>query len=135
MAEKPRIDKATGTKTVGHEWDGIEELDTPMPRWWLYMLYATIIWGVVYVILYPAWPLIDRATAGVLGWSSRDELRQDLAAEHLPGAVAALGAHAVLLDAQRVHGEEERPAAVGEGVRIPQAGAPDRLRICRRRQP
>ncbi len=81
MADKPRIDEATGTRTVGHEWDGIEELDTPMPRWWLYMLYATIVWGIVYVILYPAWPLIDRATAGVLGWSSRDELRQDLAAE------------------------------------------------------
>jgi cytochrome c oxidase cbb3-type subunit 3 len=81
MADKPRIDKATGTKTVGHEWDGIEELDTPMPRWWLWMLYATIIWGVAYTILYPAWPLIDKATAGVLGWSSRDELRQDMAAE------------------------------------------------------
>jgi len=83
MADKPRIDEATGTKTVGHEWDGIEELDTPMPRWWLYALYATIVWGIVYVVLYPAWPLVDRATAGVLGWSSRDELRQDLAAEQL----------------------------------------------------
>lgn len=81
MADKPRIDEATGTRTVGHEWDGIEELDTPMPRWWLWTLYATIAWGIVYTILYPAWPLVSQATSGVLGWSSRDELRQDLAAE------------------------------------------------------
>lgn len=81
MADNPRIDEATGTKTVGHEWDGIEELDTPMPRWWLYALYATIIWGVAYTIMYPAWPLIDRATAGVFNWSSRGELEKELATE------------------------------------------------------
>ena len=78
MADKRRIDSATGTETVGHEWDGIEELDTPMPRWWLWALYATIVWGVVYTILYPAWPLVDRATAGLLGWSSRATLEQEL---------------------------------------------------------
>ena len=58
MANKPetgqRIDEATGTQTVGHEWDGIEELDTPMPRWWLWCLYISIIWGIGYVIAYPA---------------------------------------------------------------------------------
>ncbi len=81
MADKKRIDAATGTETVGHEWDGIEELDTPMPRWWLWALYATIVWGIIYSILYPAWPMIDRATAGVLGWSSRGVLEQELSAE------------------------------------------------------
>ena len=77
MANK-RIDEPTGTETVGHEWDGIEELDTPMPRWWLWTLYLTIIWGVVYVILYPAWPLVNKATEGVLGWSSRGELAEEM---------------------------------------------------------
>lgn len=80
MAE-PRIDKVTGTSTVGHEWDGIEELDTPMPRWWLYILYATIIFAIGYCIAYPAWPLINRATSGILGWSSTGQLQQELAAE------------------------------------------------------
>ncbi|MFC4254373.1 cytochrome-c oxidase, cbb3-type subunit III [Altererythrobacter xixiisoli] len=80
MANK-RIDEATGTETVGHEWDGIEELDTPMPRWWLWTFYATIFWALVYVILYPAWPLIEKGTEGVLGWTSRGELAQDLALE------------------------------------------------------
>ena len=80
MAEK-RIDAPTGTETMGHEWDGIEELNTPLPRWWLWALYISIAWGVVYVILYPAWPLLDRATAGTLGWSSTGQLEQELAAE------------------------------------------------------
>ena len=73
-----RIDEATGTSTVGHEWDGIEELDTPMPRWWLWSLYATIVWGIAYVILYPAWPMVHGATEGVLGWSSRGQLEQEM---------------------------------------------------------
>lgn len=81
MAEKKRIDKPTGTETVGHEWDGIEELNTPLPRWWLWTLYATIIWGIAYTVAFPAWPMIREATAGVMGWSSRGQLEQELAAD------------------------------------------------------
>lgn len=80
MADK-RIDEPTGTETVGHEWDGIEELDTPMPRWWLWTLYATIIWGLGYTVFYPAWPMIEKATEGTLGWSSRNDLDAEMAAE------------------------------------------------------
>jgi cytochrome c oxidase cbb3-type subunit 3 len=79
--DKKRIDQPTGTETVGHEWDGIEELNTPLPRWWLWTLYATIIWGIAYTIAYPAWPLVSEATAGVLNWSSRAQLEQQLADE------------------------------------------------------
>ena len=79
MADDKRIDDATGTRFVGHEWDGIEELDTPMPRWWLWTFYATIVWGLAYVVLYPAWPMIDSATKGVLGWSSRGDLAKEMA--------------------------------------------------------
>ena len=82
MAENKRIDAPTGTQTVGHEWDGIEELDTPMPRWWLWTLYATIIWAAVYVVLYPAWPMIERATGGTLGWTSRGQLEEQVAARN-----------------------------------------------------
>lgn len=81
MAEPDRIDAATGTGFVGHEWDGIEELDTPMPRWWLWTFYATILWSAVYVVLYPAWPLVERATAGTLGWDSRTEFSAEMARE------------------------------------------------------
>jgi len=82
-SESHRVDEPTGTEFVGHEWDGIEELDTPMPRWWVWCFYLTIVWGIVYVVLYPAWPMIERGTEGVLGWSSRGELAQDIAAADL----------------------------------------------------
>ena len=92
-----RIDEPTGTHTVGHEWDGIEELDTPMPRWWVISYYLTIAWAVVYVILYPAWPLIDGATKGVLGWSSRGELEKEIQGELAKRApiMSAIGSIAV----------------------------------------
>jgi cytochrome c oxidase cbb3-type subunit 3 len=80
MANK-RIDQATRTETVGHEWDGIEELDTPMPRWWLWTFYATIVFSLVYVVLYPAWPLVEKGTEGVLGWTSRGQLAEETARE------------------------------------------------------
>ena len=80
MADRKRIDEATGTSTVGHEWDGIEELDTPMPRWWLWTFYASIVWAAAYVVLYPAWPMLNSATLGVLGWTSRGELEQQMQA-------------------------------------------------------
>jgi len=79
MADNKRIDEPTGTETVGHEWDGIEELNTPLPRWWLWTLYATIVWSVGFLILYPAWPLLTRATEGVLGWTSRGQYEQEMA--------------------------------------------------------
>jgi cytochrome c oxidase cbb3-type subunit 3 len=78
---KSKIDEPTGTPTMGHEWDGIEELDTPLPRWWLWTFYACILFAIGYVIAYPAWPLIDSATTGVLGWSSRGDLAHELAAQ------------------------------------------------------
>jgi cytochrome c oxidase cbb3-type subunit 3 len=60
--------------TTGHTWDGIQEYDNPMPRWWVWVFYATIIFGVGYSIAYPAWPLIKSATPGLLGYSTRGEL-------------------------------------------------------------
>lgn len=72
------IDGPTGQVTTGHEWDGIKELDTPMPRWWLWTFYATVVWGVGYAVAYPAWPLLSDATRGVLGWSSRGAVAEQL---------------------------------------------------------
>lgn len=80
MADK-RIDAATGTGLVGHEWDGIEELDTPMPRWWLIVLFGTIVFAIIYSILYPAWPGVNAATKGTLGWTSLNEFHHEMAAD------------------------------------------------------
>lgn len=79
MSDK-HIDEVTGVVTTGHEWDGIRELDNPMPRWWLWTFYATIVWALAYTIAYPAWPLVSSATSGMLGWSSRGDLRAELGA-------------------------------------------------------
>jgi cytochrome c oxidase cbb3-type subunit 3 len=76
--ENKRIDEPTGTETVGHEWDGIEELNTPLPRWWLWTFYLTVLFSIGYVIAYPAWPLLEKGTEGVLGWTSRGQLAEEL---------------------------------------------------------
>ncbi|THD72058.1 cytochrome-c oxidase, cbb3-type subunit III [Thalassobius vesicularis] len=78
MAKKPNQTKDVGT--TGHEWDGIEELNTPLPRWWLWTFYACIVWGVIYTIAYPAWPLVNGATAGFLGWSTRGDVAAEISA-------------------------------------------------------
>ncbi|WP_372422346.1 cytochrome-c oxidase, cbb3-type subunit III [Salinarimonas chemoclinalis] len=75
---KQNIDKVTGVSTTGHEWDGITELNNPLPRWWLYIFYATIAWSFLYVLLYPAIPLVNSATGGILGWNSRSAVVGDL---------------------------------------------------------
>lgn len=68
------IDTVSGTATTGHVWDGIKELNTPLPRWWLWTFYLTILWSVGYWIVYPAWPLIASHTTGMIGYSSRAEV-------------------------------------------------------------
>ncbi|WP_028002373.1 cytochrome-c oxidase, cbb3-type subunit III [Sinorhizobium arboris] len=80
MADKHKhVDDISGVETTGHEWDGIRELNNPMPRWWVYTFYATIIWAVGYAIAYPSWPMLTEATKGVLGYSSRAEVSAELA--------------------------------------------------------
>jgi cytochrome c oxidase cbb3-type subunit 3 len=77
--EHKEIDKLTGTATTGHEWDGIHELNTPLPRWWLWTFYACIVWAVGYWVVYPAWPLFTNSTQGVLGWHTRSAVVEDVA--------------------------------------------------------
>ena len=77
MTER-ETDAASGTETTGHEWDGIKELDTPLPRWWLWLFYATIVWAVGYWVVYPAWPLLSNSTQGAFGWHSRAAIVTDL---------------------------------------------------------
>jgi len=77
--QPPQIDAETGTATTGHDWDGLQELNTPLPRWWLWVFYATILWSVGYWLVYPAWPLVASYTTGAFGWQSRQAVVDDLA--------------------------------------------------------
>jgi cytochrome c oxidase cbb3-type subunit III len=78
MAGNPEVDPHTGVSTTGHEWDGIQELNTPLPRWWLWVFYVCILWSVGYWVIYPTWPLVSGYTKGVLGWSQRASVMTDV---------------------------------------------------------
>jgi cytochrome c oxidase cbb3-type subunit 3 len=99
---KAPVDPHTGKTTTGHEWDGIAELNTPLPRWWLWTFYATIVWAFGYWIVYPAWPLLFGATSGVIGWHSRSAVEQDVAGlQTLRAPMTAKLAAASLLDIEK----------------------------------
>lgn len=72
MAKHVETDALSGVETTGHEWDGLKELNNPLPKWWLYVFYACIAWSLVYFVFYPAWPLGGTYTKGVLGYSQRE---------------------------------------------------------------
>lgn len=77
---KPSIKHKGDPETTGHVWDGIEEFNNPLPRWWLWVLYLCIIWAIGYSVAYPAWPGIKAATPGLLGWSTRADVAEEIAA-------------------------------------------------------
>ena len=80
--EHKEVDALTGTATTGHSWDGIRELNTPLPRWWLWSFYLTIVWAIGYWVVYPAWPMVTDATKGLFGYNSRAAIVEDIAALH-----------------------------------------------------
>lgn len=73
---KNPIPKADQTKSTGHVWDeNIQELNMPLPRWWLYMFYITIVFSLVYLVLYPGLGTYR----GVLGWSANSQYEDEMA--------------------------------------------------------
>ena len=81
---KRELDEMTGTETTGHEWDGIRELDTPMPRWWLLTFYVCIAWSVYSWVIYPAWPTFSGegergGTVGTASWTQYTQLEESQA--------------------------------------------------------
>jgi len=80
MPTKIEKDSVTGTQTTGHEWDGIKELDTPMPKWWVYTFMACIGVAVVMFVLYPGIPYGPGYFHGLLGYSGRVTVDKEVAA-------------------------------------------------------
>ena len=78
MSKKP-VQKGNQVETTGHSWDGIEEYNNPLPKWWVYIFYACIVWGIGYSIAYPAWPGLKDSTAGLIGFSTRGNVAADIA--------------------------------------------------------
>jgi cytochrome c oxidase cbb3-type subunit 3 len=79
MPTKVEKDSFSGVDTTGHEWDGIQELNNPLPKWWLYVFYVCVVFSVVYWVLYPAIPLGKTHTAGILGYAQRETVVADIA--------------------------------------------------------
>jgi cytochrome c oxidase cbb3-type subunit III len=86
-----QIDHVSGQTTTGHEWDGIRELNTPLPRWWLYTFYLCIAFAVAYWIAFPSWPFFKTYMPGVLGYTNRTQVATDLAQARADRAVHAAG--------------------------------------------
>ncbi|MFV0513584.1 MAG: cytochrome-c oxidase, cbb3-type subunit III [Jhaorihella sp.] len=104
MSKKPELHK-DDPETTGHEWDGIQEFNNPLPRWWLWTFYVTIFWAVAYSIAYPAWPMVNGATAGLLGWSTRANVAADIAAAE--EANAAINTRLAEVELTEITGDPE----------------------------
>lgn len=73
---KKDIDEFSGVETTGHSWDGLKELNNPLPRWWVWVFVVTIIWSVWYFVVYPSWPVPGGATEGTSGYTQYKELAE-----------------------------------------------------------
>ena len=94
MSESEKeVDALSGVETTGHVWDGIKELNNPLPRWWLYIWYGTIFWAVLYMIAMPALPSLPglggRNTPGILGMSDRHAVEESVASLHAERSAAS----------------------------------------------
>ncbi len=104
MAGEKETDALTGTETTGHEWDGIKELNTPLPRWWVWVFLATIVWAIGYWVAMPAWPLIGDYTHGILGHSNRAKV-----AERIEAAKAAQSRYLERIEARSLQDIRDDP--------------------------
>ena len=116
MAER-ETDDHSGVETTGHEWDGIKELDSPLPRWWLWTWYASILAAIVYWVLMPAWPGISGYSRGILGQSDRVALAHELTElQTLRGAGAVRLKSASLEEIERDPDLQAYALQVGQSV-------------------
>lgn len=105
MCAKQVSKKPGEVETTGHEWDGIEELNNPLPRWWLWTFYACIIWAIAYSVAYPAWPMLTKATPGILGHSTRADVAAEI--KRFDDANAAIKAKLVDADLTAIAADPE----------------------------
>jgi len=117
MSGNREIDQLSGVDTTGHEWDGIKELNNPLPRWWLWTLYLTIIFAIGYMVVYPAIPGLTTNTKGIWGWGSRADLRNQMTAveqgrQAMNDKIAAMDINAIMAD------PEARTYAISAGASL-----------------
>lgn len=111
---KKEVDALSGVETTGHEWDGLRELNNPLPKWWLYVFYACIVWAIGYWVVYPSWPLLSSYTTGVMGNSQRADAlaaleagkaaRAELGTKLIDASLADISSTPALLDFAMANG-------------------------------
>lgn len=104
-------------QTTGHSWDGIEEFNNPLPRWWVWTLYLTIVWAIVYTILYPAWPLLTGHTQGIYGPQERAAVEAEI--KRFDAANSPIKAKLVAADLAAIPADDElKTFAVSAGASV-----------------
>ena len=98
ITDPVQVDKISGQTTTGHEWDGIRELNTPLPRWWLWLFYLTIAFSFGYWIVYPSWPLASTYLPGLFGYTNRTQVALDVAAGQAARMQMAAGLEKATVD-------------------------------------
>jgi cytochrome c oxidase cbb3-type subunit 3 len=102
---RPRTGESAKGEVTGHVWDeDLKEYNNPLPRWWLYLFYLTIVFGLLYLLLYPG---VGRF-GGVLGWSQDKQYARELQAakvqyEPLFEEYAKQGLPALIRDPRALH--------------------------------
>jgi len=124
MSDRERDDHS-GIETTGHEWDGIKELDTPLPRWWLWVFYGCVLWAIGYWVVMPAWPGISGYTHGMIGHSDRANLDRQLSELR-----ALRGAQALQLKDASVEDIEKTPALQQYAMQVGQSVFGDNCATC-----
>ena len=125
MNKQTERDDVSGQETTGHEWDGVKELDTPLPRWWLFVFYGCILAAVVYWVLMPAWPIGNGYTHGLLNFSDRRNVAADVATlQHAREPMYQRLARATPADLERDPQLQQFARAAGESA------FGDRCRTC-----
>lgn len=111
---KRDVDALSGVETTGHEWDGLKELNNPLPKWWLYVFYACIVWAIGYWVVYPSWPLVSSYMPGLMGNSQRADAlaaleagkaaRAELGTKLIDASLADISSTPALLDFAMANG-------------------------------
>lgn len=101
MPTKIEKDEVTGRETTGHEWDGVRELNTPLPKWWVNLFWVTIVWAIGYAAVYPSLPWLG----GWFGYWSRAELSRSL--DEQRGQRAGFVARIEKTDLQQIRADAE----------------------------
>jgi cytochrome c oxidase cbb3-type subunit 3 len=125
VAGKRKHDPETGFEDTGHEWDGIRELDRPLPRWWLWVFYASIAVAIAYWILMPAWPTPWGNTRGVLHQSDRVNLVHEM-----NELAVQRGAEAKMLDKVSLEQIEKDPKLQAYALAVGQSIFGDNCATC-----